>query len=113
MRVAVDESRDDRRARGVDGLGTLRIRRPGVGPEVGDAVALDEERDAGPEGRRAAVREGRAAEQRGPGYLAFLPIVRMNVSIGIALCTLPRAPSPTETRATVSMSLASTIFTKS
>src|SRR5206468_2386376 len=47
----------------------------------------------------------------------FLPIARMNPSIGIALsvsiCTVPRAPSPTETRAIVSASFASTMFTKS
>ena len=41
----------------------------------------------------------------------------MNVSIGIAVSvsiwTVPRAPSATESRAIVSLSFASTMFTKS
>src|SRR5438093_6048409 len=49
--------------------------------------------------------------------MAFRPMVRMKVSMGIALrvsiWTVPRAPRPTETRAMVSTSLASTMLTKS
>jgi len=114
--VTIDETRYDRRARRVDRVDVRAVRRAAVRSEIRDAVAADEKRDPRAKRRRAAVRERRAAQQ-GRRYLAFLPIVRMKVSMGIALSvsiwTVPRAPSPTETRATVSTSFASTMFTKS
>jgi hypothetical protein len=118
VRVAVDESWDDRRARRVDDLSAGRIGRSVVGANELDPAVAHEDRDPAPQGRRATIGEGGAAkEDRRGRYLVFFPMVRMNVSIGMAVSvsiwTVPRAPSPTETRAIVSLSFASTMLTKS
>ena len=87
-------------------------------PTFVDRSGVLEDRDAAPQGRRATVGESGAAKKDRRGrYFVFFPIVRMNVSIGMAesvsIWTVPRAPRPTDTREIVSLSFASTMFTKS
>ena len=118
MRVAIDETRDDGRPGRVDELGAARVRGAVVGSDVRDPAVAHEHRYPAPERRRAAVRERGAAKEDGRRrYLLFLPMVRMKVSMGMAdsvsIWTVPRAPSPTETREIVSLSFASTMLTKS
>ena len=117
VRVAIDESGNDRGARCVDGVGIARISRAVARAEVRDPAIAHEQGHPALEPGRAPVGEGRPAQER-RGYRAlFRPMERMKPSIGIALsvsiCTVPRAPSPTDTRAMVSLSFASTMFTKS
>lgn len=116
--MAVDETWDDGRAGRVDDLRACRIGGSIVGTDVLDAAVAHEDGDPTPQGRRTTVGEGGAAkEDRRGRYLVFFPMVRMNVSIGMALSvsiwTVPRAPRPTETREIVSLSFASTMLTKS